>query len=160
MSNIEKRIDAVCNYLLAEDNAERSAARSTLRRLMNGASNDANVDPESIVREIFLELGAPEHLLGHAFAVDGIMMVMENRTFIENITFGLYPALAAKFDTTASRVERAIRHLIETIWLRGDPDVLFQYFGNTIDSRKGKPTNGEFIARIANIVKMRIANAA
>jgi len=159
MSNIEKRIDAVCACLLAEDPVSRDKARDRLRSLMTNTPVKS-VDAESITRDLFVELGAPEHLMGHEYAVEAILLVVESRTFIDNITFGLYPTLAAKHDTTASRVERAIRHLIETIWLRGDPEILFGYFGNTISSEKGKPTNGEFIARIANIVKLRMRDAA
>ena len=73
---------------------------------------------------------------------------------------GLYSQPAARFDTTAARVERAIRHLVEVTWSRGDLKVLERYFGNTVSPEKGKPTNGEFIARLANIVKLRMKEAA
>ena len=75
-------------------------------------------------------------------------------------TFGLYPQIAAKFDTTASRVERGIRHLIEVTWTRADMDILCGYFGNTVSPDRGKPTNGEFITRIANVVRQRMREAA
>ena len=75
-------------------------------------------------------------------------------------TFGLYPQIAAKFDTTVSRVERAIRHAIEVAWDRGDLDTLQRFFGNTVSNTKGKPTNSEFIARIANVVRQRMWEAA
>ena len=87
-------------------------------------------------------------------------MTVKDRSYINNITFGLYPQLAAKFDTTASRVERAIRHLIEVTWTRGDMDVLCGYFGNTVSASRGKPTNGEFIARLANVILQRLREAA
>ena len=87
-------------------------------------------------------------------------MAVENRYYINNITFGLYPQIAAKFDTTASRVERGIRHLIEVTWIRGDMDVLCGYFGNTVSPDRGKPTNGEFIARLSNIVREQLRQAA
>ena len=162
MSDLEKRVDAISRFILADDTEGREKARARLRKLMNNAPTAAGleVDAESITREIFLELGAPDHLMGHDYAIAGILMVVENRMYTDNITFGLYPQLAAKFDTTASRVERAIRHVVEVMWTRGDPDVLFRYFGNTVDANKGKPTNGEFIARISNIVKLRLRNAA
>ena len=75
-------------------------------------------------------------------------------------TFGLYPQIAAKFDTTASRVERGIRYLIEVTWTRADMDILCGYFGNTVSPDRGKPTNGEFIAQIANVVRQRMREAA
>ena len=80
--------------------------------------------------------------------------------FLNNITFGLYPQLAAEFDTTAARVERAIRHLVEITWARGSIEAQECYFGNTVSAARGKPTNGEFIARIANVVKSRMKAAA
>lgn len=82
------------------------------------------------------------------------------RCNINTITFGLYPQIAAKFDTTASRVERGIRHLIEVTWTRADMDIFCGYFGNTVSPDRGKPTNGEFIARIANVVRQRMREAA
>lgn len=161
MSNIEKRVDAVCAYLLAEDPVTRDKARAKLLSMMESKSAPhPAADAETITREIFLELGAPDHLQGHEYAITGICLVVESRTFIDNITFGLYPAIAAIHDTTSSRAERAIRHLIEVIFTRCDYSVLTKYFGNSISADKGKPTNGEFIARISNVVKMRMRSAA
>lgn len=82
------------------------------------------------------------------------------RCYINTITFGLYPQIAAKFDTTASWVERGIRYLIEVTWTRADMDILCGYFGNTVSPDRGKPTNGEFIAQIANVVRQRMREAA
>ena len=79
---------------------------------------------------------------------------------INGITFLLYPRLAATFNTTASRVERALRHLVEVTWARGDYEVLNRYFGNTISAEKGKPTNSEFLARLANVVRERTRRTA
>ena len=120
----------------------------------------ANSDPEYLIRELLLELGAPDHLVGHPYTVQAILLVVQDRTYIDSITFGLYPQLAAKFDTTAARVERAIRHLVEVTWTRGDWDVLGRYFGNTVSPDRGKPTNGEFIARLTNIVRQQMRQAA
>ena len=91
---------------------------------------------------------------------EGELLVVENRDFIDNITFNLYPQLAARFNTTPSRIERGIRHAIELTWTRGNLDVITHYFGNNINADKGKPTNGEFLARTANIVKLRMREAA
>lgn len=117
-------------------------------------------DAESIVRDILLELGAPEHLVGHEYAIFGILLAVENRMYINSMSKLLYPKIAVKFDATAANVERAVRHLIEVIWERGDPDTLFRYFGNTISAKRSRPTNGEFFARIANIVRMRMPRGA
>ena len=145
----------------AEKESDRVLAREEVRRLLeNRKVCRASSDPEYLIRELLLEVGAPDHLVGHPYTVQAILLVVQDRTYIDSITFGLYPQLAVIFDTTASRVERAIRHLIEVTWARGDWEVLNRYFGNTISADKGKPTNGEFIARMSNVVKQRLREAA
>lgn len=160
MNNLEKKIDALMRLCTAEQESDRRRAKEEVLCYLSRTNRSFCTDPEFLVREILLELGAPDHLVGHPYVVQGILLVIRDRVYIDNITFGLYPQLAAQFDTTASRVERAIRHLIEVTWTRGDMDVLNRYFGNTISMDKGKPTNGEFIARIANVVKQRMKLAA
>lgn len=156
MSILEMQVDALMRLCAAETEADRQNVRSEVRSLLRGAKKPASADPEQLIRDLLLELGAPDHLLGHAYLVRGILLVVEDRTFINNITFGLYPQLAVLFDSSPARVERAIRHAIEVTWTRGDMAVLEKYFGNTISPDKGKPTNGEFIARMANVVKARM----
>lgn len=161
MCNLEMQLDALMRLCAAETEDDRTRLRQELRRMMKaGHPVSGSEDPEKLIREILLELGAPDHLVGHPYVIEAILLVVEDRTYIHNITFGLYPQVAANFDTTAARVERAIRHLIEVTWTRGDWEVLSRYFGNTVSPDKGKPTNGEFIARIANTVKQRIKEAA
>lgn len=157
MDKLTKQVDTLMRLCTAEKESERQALRGELLRLMDPAVPS---DPEDMIRAILLELGAPENLLGHPYMVEAILLVVNDRTYIDNVTFGLYPQVAAHFDTTAARVERALRHLLEVTWSRGDMDVLQQYFGNSVSAWKGKPTNSEFIARIANIVKRRMKSAA
>ena len=159
MSILEMQVEALMRLCTACDEETRLEARKEIRHLMNGRKACSAVDPEAILRQILLELGAPDHLLGHAYAVQAVLLVLHDGMYIKNITFGLYPQLAARFDTTASRVERAIRHLVEVTWDRGDLKVLERYFGNTVSARKGKPTNGEFIARLSNVVRLKMQNA-
>ena len=160
MSILEKQVDALMRLCTAEKESDRTRVREEVRRMLENRKNLHSSDPEYWIRELLLELGAPDHLVGHPYVVQGILLVVQDRTYIDSITFGLYPQLAVMFDTTASRVERAIRHLIEVTWARGDWEVLNRYFGNTISASKGKPTNGEFIARMSNIVKQRLREAA
>ena len=155
MSILEKQVDALMRLCTACDPETRKEAEEEIRFLLQGRKRISS-DPEYLIRQFLLELGAPDHLVGHPYVVQAILLVVEDRTYIDSITFGLYPQLAAQFDTTAARVERAIRHLIEVTWTRGDWDVLNRYFGNTISAEKGKPTNGEFIARLSNVVKQRM----
>lgn len=159
MRNLEWQVDTLLRLCSAQTPSEQAQARQALRLLVERSAAPA-MDPEYLVRQILLELGTPDHLVGHPFVVEAVLMSVENRYYINNVTFGLYPQIAAKFDTTATRVERGIRHLIEVTWLRGDMDTLTRYFGNTIDPDRGKPTNGEFIARLANVVNMQLKQVA
>lgn len=159
MNIFEKRVNALCAVATAENPEEREKAVSNLRELM-GLSENKQTDPEYIIREIFLDLGAPDHLLGYEYALSAILLVLETRKYIDNITFMLYPQLAVNFSTTSSRVERGIRHLIEATFDRGNMEVIDRYFGNTVSPERGRPTNGEFIARIANVVRLRMKDAA
>lgn len=159
MNNFEARLNALCSVVTAETPEDRNIAISVLKKAMKTSMNRAS-DPEGICRDVFLELGCPDHLIGYETAVSGILMCLENREYINNITKCLYPELAEKFNTTPSRLERGIRHLIEVTWNRGDWEVLNHYFGNTVNPERGKPTNGEFIARMVNIVKQQMRNAA
>lgn len=159
MSNLEKKVDAMMRLCVSENEKDRDRIREEIRQYLIHF-DPGKMDPEQEIRRILLELGAPDHLVGHPYVIRAIMLVIGDRLYINNITFGLYPQLAVEFDTTPARVERAIRHLIEVTWCRGDLDILEKYFGNTISASRGKPTNGEFIARMANVVKANIRNAA
>lgn len=159
MYDLEQQVEAMMRLCLADKETDKARLREEIRNYLRSRQR-IGPDPEEEIRSILLELGAPDHLAGHDYVVRGILLVMSDRLYINNITFGLYPQLARDFDTTASRVERAIRHLVEVTWTRGDMEILSRYFGNTISATRGKPTNGEFIARLANVVKLRLRNAA
>ena len=159
MSYLEKQVDALMRLCVAEETTDKDRLREELKRMLQ-LRKYGGMDPEQEVRKILLELGAPDHLVGHPYVIRAILLVMQDRLYINSITFGLYPQLAVEFDTTPARVERAIRHLIEVTWCRGDMDILEKYFGNTVSASRGKPTNGEFIARMANVVKANVQRAA
>ena len=158
MKELEMRMETVMRLCVAENEREREILREKIRSYLGQPGEDRQTERE--IRRLMLELGAPDHLAGHPYVVRAIELVIGNRLYINSITFGLYPQLAVEFDTTAARVERAIRHLIEVTWCRGDLDTLEKYFGNTISASRGKPTNGEFIARLANVVKGNLQLAA
>ena len=113
-------------------------------------------DLESRVTEVLHNMGVPAHIKGYGFLRQSIIMVMESPEVISLVTKRLYPDIAKMNSTTASRVERAIRHAIEVAWDRGNVDVLNDYFGYTIHNMRGKPTNSEFIAMIAD--RLRLEN--
>lgn len=107
------------------------------------------------VTDIIHQIGVPAHIKGYQYLRDAILMAIDDDHVISAVTKQLYPSVAKKYATTSSRVERAIRHAIEVAWDRGDVDVLNAYFGYTIHTARGKPTNSEFIAMIAD--KFRLA---
>lgn len=113
-------------------------------------------DLESLVTEFIHELGVPAHIKGYQYMRTAIMMVVENMELLNYITKQLYPAIAKQYGTTSSRVERAIRHSIEVAWSRGKPETMNGIFGYTIDTGKGKPTNSEFIAMVADRIRLKI----
>lgn len=156
MTNLENLLVCVAEYEMAENENDRKKAKQTLRKAIADAKSSTKT-AEFLVTEILADMGAPASLLGYAYVVKAILLCIEEPDLINHITFRLYPAVAAHFDTIASRAERAIRHVIETIWTRGDEEVLYKYFRNTVSPDKGKPTNGEFIAKIANIVRRQVS---
>ncbi len=107
------------------------------------------------VTEIIHQLGVPAHVKGYYYLRTSILASLENPELLESVTKQLYPTVAMKFGTTASRVERAIRHAIEIAWDRGDLDILNAYFGYTINTGKGKPTNSEFIALVTDKLRLQ-----
>lgn len=132
--------------------AERvlKAAHGQQKRLLT-----VSVDSDELkVTEILHQIGVPAHIKGYQFLRDAILLTTNEPDYINAITKRLYPEIAKRNSSTASRVERAIRHAIEVAWDRGDVDVLNRYFGYTIHNLRGKPTNSEFIAMIAD--KMRL----
>lgn len=112
------------------------------------------------VTEILHQIGVPAHIKGYHYLRDSIIMSVETPEIINAVTKKLYPSVAKKYETTSSRVERAIRHAIEVAWDRGDVDILNSYFGYTIHNGRGKPTNSEFIAMISDKLRLQIRNAS
>lgn len=112
-------------------------------------------DLEAQVTGIIHKIGVPAHIKGYQYLRTAIIMTIEDSELINAVTKILYPTVAKKYQTTSSRVERAIRHAIEVAWDRGDLDTLNAYFGYTIQNQRGKPTNSEFIAMIADNLRLR-----
>jgi len=115
---------------------------------------------ESIVTAIIHEIGVPAHIKGYQYLREAIIISVKDMEVINAVTKVLYPEVAKRFGTTASRVERAIRHAIEVAWDRGDLETLQKYFGYTVSNAKGKPTNSEFIAMIADRLQLERKESA
>lgn len=111
-------------------------------------------DLEKDVTDMIHEIGVPAHIKGYQYLREAIMMSVEDIEMLNSITKILYPTIAKRFSTTPSRVERAIRHAIEVAWSRGKMETLEALFGYTINTGKGKPTNSEFIALIADKIRL------
>lgn len=112
-------------------------------------------DIETQVTKVIHQIGVPAHIKGYQYLRTAIMMTVEDSDIINSVTKILYPSVAKKYSTTSSRVERAIRHAIEVAWDRGDIETLNSYFGYTIQNNRGKPTNSEFIAMIADNLRLK-----
>ncbi|WP_371136981.1 sporulation transcription factor Spo0A [Candidatus Arthromitus sp. SFB-rat-Yit] len=114
-----------------------------------------HVDLESEITGIIHEIGVPAHIKGYFYLREAISMVVNDIELLSAVTKELYPSIARKYNTTSSRVERAIRHAIEVAWSRGQIDSINKIFGYTIHNEKGKPTNSEFIAMVADRLRLK-----
>lgn len=137
-SNMERPIQITNTTLIENDNADNMEAKIT---------------------NIIHQIGVPAHIKGYTFIREGIKMVIDDITLLGAVTKELYPTIAKKYQTTPSRVERAIRHSIEVAWNRGNQEKINQFFGYNPNMKKGKPTNSEFIAVIADKLRLELSLA-
>lgn len=115
---------------------------------------------EVVVTEMIHQLGVPAHIKGYHYLRAAILASIADQSLLESVTKQLYPTVAKQFDTTSSRVERAIRHAIEIAWDRGDLDTINSFFGYTVNNCKGKPTNSEFIALLTDRMRLQYGTAS
>ena len=152
-----KRIKEIRNF---KPNPPASFSKnSNSRTYIDVDSTNSDNNLEVLVTNIIHEVGVPAHIKGYQYLREAIMMVVNDIDVINQITKSLYPEIASKFGTTSSRVERAIRHAIEVAWGRGETSVMESIFGYTISAAKGKPTNSEFIAMIADKLRLELKSA-
>ncbi len=152
-------------YLMLKP-CDMSALVERLEEIRGAATQKGSVRPgagqgniETLVTGIIHEIGVPAHIKGYQYLREAIIIATQDMDVINAITKVLYPQVAKTFQTTPSRVERAIRHAIEVAWDRGDLDTLQRFFGYTVSNTKGKPTNSEFIALIADKLQLQLKNA-
>lgn len=141
------------------DRITQICAMSGLSKRAPAKAQAAEPSLEIQVTEILHQIGVPAHIKGYHYLRDSIIMAIETPDIINAVTKQLYPGVAKRYNTTASRVERAIRHAIEVAWDRGDVDILNSYFGYTIHNTRGKPTNSEFIAMISDRLRLHMKTA-
>jgi len=156
-----KRIREIKYYKPTQANGVNFITRETKMQYIELSSNDSKKEEnlEALVTNIIHEVGVPAHIKGYQYLREAIMMVVNDIEVINQITKSLYPKIAFKFSTTPSRVERAIRHAIEVAWGRGQQEAVENIFGYTISAAKGKPTNSEFIAMIADKLRLELKSA-
>ena len=132
-------------------NAKDSTVKATEKKEQ---TQEVIHDLEKDVTDMIHEIGVPAHIKGYQYLRDAIVMSVNDMDMLNSITKILYPTIAKKYQTTSSRVERAIRHAIEVAWSRGKMDTIDEMFGYTIHNGKGKPTNSEFIALITDRIRL------
>ena len=158
MTLLEQKVDAIARSLLANDVTDRNAALAELEVLMQKPYNPAD-GVESVARQLLIELGIPENVRGSRYLIKAVKLVMQDSGLMDSMTHGLLPAIAQCFDKSWQSVEHAIRHAIIRAFKQGDRETLYRYFGNTISTCTGSPTNTAFIARCASIVRERMGGA-
>ena len=146
-----------CDTTALVERLEEIRGGESLRKNLSRRPDKASI--ESLVTSIIHEIGVPAHIKGYQYLREAIIIAVNDMDVINAITKVLYPQVAKTFQTTPSRVERAIRHAIEVAWDRGDLDTLQRFFGYTVSNTKGKPTNSEFIALIADKLQLQLKSA-
>ncbi len=146
-------IESLCEHInsLASSRAQRSENAIS----SENSRQDTTPDIETQVTKIIHQIGVPAHIKGYQYLRTAILLTVKDSDIINSVTKILYPSVAKQYKTTTSRVERAIRHAIEVAWDRGDVDTLNSYFGYTVQNSRGKPTNSEFIAMIADNLRLK-----
>ena len=147
-------------YFMPKPFAENSLLER-MRRACGRVESPTMDEPalEDMVTSIIHEIGVPAHIKGYQYLREAIIITVKDMDVINAVTKVLYPEVAKRFATTPSRVERAIRHAIEVAWDRGDLETLQKFFGYTVSNTKGKPTNSEFIAMIADRLQLQLKNS-
>jgi two-component system response regulator (stage 0 sporulation protein A) len=158
----EESIESGADYCMAKpidfENLAERIARVYRNKVRGGGMTDTarnrGADLETQVTKVIHQIGVPAHIKGYQYLRTAILLTIQDSDIINSVTKVLYPSVAKKYQTTTSRVERAIRHAIEVAWDRGDVDTLNSYFGYTVQTSRGKPTNSEFIAMIADNLRI------
>ena len=146
---------SLSDHLRDLDRGRNSTSVTVTQAVQSAQGDDRTPDIETQVTKIIHQIGVPAHIKGYQYLRTAILLTVNDSDIINSVTKVLYPSVAKKYQTTTSRVERAIRHAIEVAWDRGDVDTLNSYFGYTIQNNRGKPTNSEFIAMIADNLRLK-----
>ena len=159
MSSIGKKVNLLCKLAL-EDGADRDSLKNQLREILDKEDHKP-ASVEATVRNALRNAAVPTGIQGYTYLVEAVSMAVADPFVVRNMTRsgGVYELIAKKYNSTASRIERGVRHGIELSFSRGDPDVLYEIFRGSISPLKGKPTNREFISTIAECVREEVLEA-
>lgn len=156
MTTFEKKVDLVARYIDANDRKTKALIKEELHNLLQTENGESTFHRNHVVEDLLTEIGCPCNARGYSLLTYAIQLIVDDPTYLEGITKRLYPELATRFGITQSATERAMRHCIELGFSRGDPDDIYAVFGNTVNVDKCKPTNKEFLATCAKVVKRRM----
>lgn len=157
LTNDDEEPDMVLVYVKKPENFDSMlSGEIPVAKFVSEEEKQRTKSLQEEVTEIIHEVGVPAHIKGYQYLREAIIMSVEDMDMLNSITKILYPTIAKKFATTPSRVERAIRHAIEVAWSRGRMDTIDEMFGYTINCRKGKPTNSEFIALVTDRIRLQM----
>lgn len=161
MNNLEKKLDALMRFAASDNDFERKQIQTEIRLLF--CESDPAViysEREREVRKVLLELCAPEHMAGYPYLVDSIILAIENEVYLDNLTWGIYAPVAVKYESSLPKVQRGMSNIIDAIWETAPIERLEAYFRSNWTSGKDRPSCGQFIARVANIVKYDLLKGA
>lgn len=153
--SLKEMLEAASFHMDSKGESKKKEQMETASFCVDGEEESKKKELIQEITHILCEMGIPAHIKGYEYLRYAIELAVEDRSVIEALTKALYPETAKKFGTTASRVERAIRHAIEIAWSRGNTEFMREYFGYTVSYSKGKTTNGEFIAMITDKLRLK-----
>lgn len=161
MTILEKKLDALMRFAAADNDFDVSQRRTEIRMLL------CESDPvviysarERDVRRVLMDMCAPEHMAGYPFLVDAILLAIEQDTYLDNMTWGIYAPIAVKHSSTLTKVQRGMCNIIEAIWDKAPYAVLEAYFNGIVGPEKDRPTISQFVSRVANVIKYDLVKGA
>lgn len=158
MSTLEKKVDVLLRYCMAQTDPERQACCADLQQLQQEWSADKQRgDTLTRIERVLRDLGVADHLMGYAYLCTAVTILLETPEAGHAVTTVVYPRVAKLHKTVPAAVERSIRHAIESGWTRCDYRTQEKYFGNQIAPERAKPTNAQFVNRVANVVRRSIS---
>jgi two-component system response regulator (stage 0 sporulation protein A) len=165
MFTLEQKVDLIMRYIATSDKAQRSELKEALIHMLQGdnptPANTPNIDTDDLIVDLLKEVGMPPHLIGYQCTTHALRLILSDPEYLRDITCRLYPDVAKCISPTytRSRAERAIRHAVEVVFDRGDIEHIQELFSNTVDIRRGKLTNSEFLAFCEVELRRRIKKA-